>query len=66
MWQRFHFCACVGDCLSINEEQNFLKKIIVTLILKLKGLVTGNKSELDGEFLNQISHCLCNKNLGLY
>ena len=44
-----YFCACAGECHLKNEEQNFYKKTVITLLFKLKALVTGNKSDLDGE-----------------
>ena len=44
-----NFCAWAGECLLKNEEQNFQKKTVITLLFKLKALVIGNKSDLDGD-----------------
>ena len=44
-----NFCAWAGECLLKNEEQNFQKKTVITLLFKLKALVIGNKSDIDGD-----------------
>ena len=49
MYQRFHFCASAGECVLKNEERNYQRKTVITLIFKLKALVIGNKSDLDGD-----------------
>ena len=49
MCQRLNFCACTGGCLLKNEEENFKKKILITLVFKLKALVIGNNSDRDGD-----------------
>ena len=43
--KRFHFCVYAGECLLKNEEQNFEKKLVITLFFKLKALVIGNKPD---------------------
>ena len=44
-----HFCVSAGKCLLKNEEQTFQKKTVIILLFKLKALVIGNKSDLDGD-----------------
>ena len=33
MRKRFHFCACPGEYLLKDAEQNFQKKPVITLVL---------------------------------
>ena len=49
MCQRFNFYACACQYLLKNEEQNFLKKTVITPVFKVRALVTDNKSDLDGD-----------------
>ena len=50
MCQRFDsfLCICRGVPFK-NEEQNFQKKTVISLLSKLKAPVTVNKSDLDGD-----------------
>ena len=64
MCKRFQFCACTGQCLLKDAKQNFQKKPVNTLVFKLRSC--SFKFDLVGwRHLNQISFCLCHKNLGL-
>ena len=48
MCQRFDCCTLAGECFLKNEELNFQKKTVITLVLKLKALIIRDESELAG------------------
>ena len=39
MCKRYHFCACAGECLLKDAEQNLQKKSVTSQVLKVKTLV---------------------------
>ena len=50
MRQKFHSLLCMCRWVPFkNEEQNFWKKSVITLLFKLKVPVTGNKSDFGGD-----------------